>query len=480
MNRREFLRANVTAAAATLTGVRLRAFAAPIGGAKEAARPVPPFPKGFLFGAATSCVQIEGAWQEDGKGESNWDRFSRIPGKIRDGSTPAVTCDSYHRWRDDIAMLRRMNLGSYRFSIAWPRILPQGRGKVNQKGLDHYSRMVDALLEANIRPFATAYHWDLPQALEDEGGWANRETASWFAEYVGVLAKELGDRVNHWCLLNEPQAFTLCGYGWGIFAPGKSERGLMLKATHTANLAQGLGFRAMKAQRPGLQLGIAHDFDLGRPRSDSAADRAAWKRYDAFRNLWFLEPALTGNYPEAFEGGVPAGLMDLRPGDEKILKVPLDFSGVNYYCEYEYVAAGEKQPLLHGIDAHTEPARAPYYSQGMAEVVSRISRDYRRPVEITETGRVEPDVPDAQGRIKDPGRIGFLREVLSALSRAIAEGADVRSIHYWSLLDDWEWHEGFRERIGLTYVDFEHGQTRTLKDSGAWYGEMARTGRIPA
>jgi beta-glucosidase len=479
MNRRAFLRTNVTAAAAALTGVHLHALGAPTGAPEPEDRPAPPFPKGFLFGAATSCVQIEGASKEDGKGESNWDRFCRIPGKIHDGSTPDVACDSYHKWREDIALLRNMNLGSYRFSIAWPRILPEGRGKLNQKGMDYYSRIVDALLEANIRPLATVYHWDLPQVLEDAGGWPNRETASWFADYAGLLAKHLGDRVKHWCLLNEPQAFTLCGYGWGIFAPGKTDRGLMLKATHTANLAQGLGFRAMKAQRPGLQLGIAHDFDLCRPASDSEADRAAWKRYDAFRNLWFLEPAFTGKYPDAFVGGVPAELMGLRPGDEKILKVPLDYSGINYYCEYEYVASGEKAPLLNGIDAHPEKPPKPYYPQGMAEVVARIGRDYGRPVEITETGRVQPDVPDAQGRISDPGRIAFLREVLTALSEAIAQGANVRALHYWSLLDDWEWHHGFRERIGLTYVDFQNGQKRTPKDSSAWYGELARTGKIP-
>jgi beta-glucosidase len=470
----------MTAVAAALTGVRLRA-SAPFGAtAATDDKPAPPFPKGFLFGAATSAVQIEGGAKEDGKGESNWDHFARIPGMIHDGSTPDVACDSYHKWPEDVALLKRMNLSSYRFSIAWPRILPAGRGKVNQKGLDYYSRMVDALLEAGIRPLATAFHWDLPQPLEEAGGWANRETASYFADYVGILAQALGDRVRNWCLLNEPQAFTLCGYGWGIFPPGRKERGLMLKATHTANLAQGLGFRAMKARNAALRLGIAHDFVLGRPLTDSAADRAAWKRYDAFRNRWFLDPAFTGQYPEAFEGGIPASEMNLRPDDDIILKAPLDFSGINYYCEYEYWAAGGKQELLQGLNARVEKPAEQYYPQGMAEVVSRISREYRRPVEITETGRVERDVPDAEGRVKDPGRIAFLRSVLSSLGRAIADGADVRAIHYWSLLDDWEWHIGFRERIGLTYVDYEKGQKRTLKDSGAWYGEVARTGRIPA
>src|SRR5271165_2350849 len=333
INRRDFLRKATTAAAAALTGVRLQALLRVPGGNSVGDKTASlRFPDRFLFGSATSSVQIEGASKLDGKGESTWDRFARIPGNIKDGSTPDVACDSYYRWPEDVDLLRRMNLQSFRFSISWPRIFPEGHGAINQKGLDHYSRLVDALLAAKIQPLITAFHWDLPQALEDAGGWTNRDTASHFADYVGLLAKTLGDRGQRWCLLNEPQAFTVVGYGWGTFPPGKRDRGLMLRATHSANLAQGLGFRAMKAHNSGLQLGTAYDFDLGHPVTDSDADRAAWKRFDAFRNLWFIEPAFTGEYPEAFEGGIPAELMGLKPGDETILKVPLDYNGVNYYC----------------------------------------------------------------------------------------------------------------------------------------------------
>jgi len=479
MNRRDSLRKAATATATALTGVRLKALTRLPGANSEAEKTaVLRFPDRFLFGAATSSVQIEGASKEDGKGESIWDRFARVPGNIRDGSTPDVACDSYHRWPEDVDLLKRMKLQSFRFSISWPRIFPAGHGAINQKGLDHYSRLVDALLAANIQPLITAFHWDLPQALEEAGGWPNRDTASHFADYAGLLAKTYGDRAQRWCLLNEPQAFTVAGYGWGVHAPGKKDRGLMLRATHCANLAQGLGFRAMKAQNTKLQLGIAHDFDLGQPLTDSDVDRAAWKRFDAFRNLWFIEPAFTGKYPEAFEGGVPAEAMGLKPGDEVILKVPLDYSGVNYYCGREYFAAGEKQNLLHGLDSHAENAKERFYPQGMPEVLLRMTRQYPRPIEITETGWEGKDVPDAEGRVRDPERIHYLRTALTGVHQAMAEGADVRSLHVWSLLDDWE--SGFAPRIGLTYVEHNNHQKRILKDYGIWYGEVARTRKIGA
>ena len=481
MNRRHFIRSAASATVAALTGVRLQALIdAPHAEAKAEDLAPLHFPDTFLFGAATAAAQIEGASKEDGKGQSTWDRFAHAPGNIKDGSTPDVACDSYHRWPEDVALLRRMNLQSFRFSVSWPRIFPEGHGAVNQKGLDHYSRLIDALLAANIQPLVTAFHWDLPLALEEAGGWPNRDTASHFADYAGLLAKTFGDRVRRWCLLNEPQAFTVVGYGWGAFPPGIKNRSLMLRATHCANLAQGLGCRAMKAQNSRLQLGIAHDFDLGQPLTDSDADQAAWKRYDAFRNLWFLEPAFSGKYPDAFEGGVPAEAMGLKPEDKAVLKVPLDFTGINYYCEREYFAVGEKQNLLHGLNAHAEKPKDRRYPQGMQEVLLRMTRDYGRPIEITETGWVSPDAPDAEGRVRDPERIQFLRTVLAAIHQALAKGADIRSIHVWSLLDDWEWTSGFTPRIGLTYVDYNNRQKRILKDSGIWYGEVARRRMIGA
>ncbi|MGO9336979.1 MAG: glycoside hydrolase family 1 protein [Terracidiphilus sp.] len=480
INRRRFLRNSIAATSAALTGVYLGFDVHRVWALPAESEELPPFPHGFLFGAASSCVQVEGASRADGKGESTWDRFARIPGNIKDGSTPDVACDSYNRWRDDIALLKRMGMNSYRFSIAWPRILPEGRGRRNEKGLDHYDRVIDALLEAGVDPLVTCFHWDLPATLEDEGGWANREIAHSFADYCELLAERYGDRVRRWCLLNEPQAFTVVGFGWGVFPPGKRDQTLMLRATHTANLALAQGFRAMKAQEAKLQLGFAQDFSLGYPLTGSNADQAAWKRYDAFRNRWFLDPNVTGQYPECFIGGVPLEQMNWRAGDETILKVPLDYTGVNFYCEGQFFAAGEAQSLLHGLDAHAVDARHDTPRHGMREVMLRMAHDYKRPIEITETGFESLDVPDALGRVHDPGRIAYMHMVLSESRRAMLDGADIRALHIWSLLDDWEWNEGLTTRIGLVYVDFKNNQKRTLKDSGDWYGNVARTSRIPA
>lgn len=284
---------------------------------------LPPFEPNFLFGAATSCVQIEGAAREDGKGESIWDRYAAKPGAIADASNPSVACDSYHQWPSDLALIRQMGLQSYRLSIAWPRILPTGSGQVNERGVDHYSKIIDALLGAGVNPLVTAYHWDLPQTLQDKGGWPNRDTADRFADYVHVLAQRFGDRVVRWCLLNEPQAFTVWAYGHGVHAPGLKNHSLMLRAIHTSNLAQGAGFRAIKSVRPYSQIGIAHDMELFDPATSSEADQQACNRYFAFRNLWFLDPVHSGKYPNAFVSGVPYDEMGFKPGDEDRMRAPL-------------------------------------------------------------------------------------------------------------------------------------------------------------
>jgi beta-glucosidase len=263
------------------------------------------FPDGFHWGAATAAYQIEGAWNEDGKGESVWDRFTHSEGKILNGDTGDVACDSYHRYRDDVALLRQMNLTSYRFSISWPRLLPTGRGALNAKGIDYYQRLVDELLEAGIRPFPTLYHWDLPQVLEDAGGWPNRDTAGRFADYADATLRALGDRVDHWLIFNEPSIFTVMGYRAGIHAPGHRDRDAYLKATHTVNLAHGEAFRAMRAAQPNARIGTAFHMSPCEPAGDFAADAAAAERWHALVNLWTLEPALHGRYPDAFVDGPP-------------------------------------------------------------------------------------------------------------------------------------------------------------------------------
>ncbi len=438
------------------------------------------FPPGFLFGAATSCVQIEGAATEDGKGESIWDRFCRRSGVIRDGSNPSVACDSYHRWPEDVALLKAMGLQSYRMSIAWPRILPSGKGAVNQKGLDHYDRIIDALREIGVKPLITCFHWDLPQALDDAGGWPNRDTAARFADYAALLARTYGDRVENWCLLNEPQAFTVAGYGWGVHAPGFKDRSLMLRTTHTANLAQAAAFHAMKAERQALKIGIAHDMYPVHPASASEDDRLACERFDAFRNRWFLEPAFTGKYPEAFPGGNPYEIMGFRPGDEALLRAPLDYSGMNYYAELGVVAAGDDREILRGLNAHEIRAKAvEFYPGGMKEVLLDMAHRYKRPIVITETGYDEAEEVTPGKPVHDRARIHYLSNVLHEVKEGMEAGADVRAIHVWSLIDDWEWQDGFQARIGLAQVDFKNPSGRTLKDSGAWYGRVAQSRMVP-
>jgi beta-glucosidase len=447
------------------------------------------FPKGFFWGAATAAYQIEGAWNEDGKGESIWDRFAHSPGKIKNGDTSDVTCDSYHRWREDISLMRAMNLNSYRFSIAWPRIQPSGSGPADSKGIDYYSRIVDALLEAHIRPFVTLYHWDLPQALDDAGGWPNRDTASRYADYVQLVAQALGDRVSDWMLFNEPSVFTFSGYLEGRHAPGHKSILDFLRATHTVNLAQGAGFRALKAARPAARVGTAFNMSPCEPTTDSNEDKLAAGRAHAITNVWFIEPALRGRYPAALTF-LPETAMGIKSGDLEKTRAALDFIGINLY--YRTIASA---PSAVEIAAHAQDWLFPVKVEGgregpktdigwevwpkaLYDMVTRITRDYNRPaIEITESGCAYNDGPDASGVIRDARRISYHHEYLTALARAMADGADVRGYHAWSLMDNFEWAEGFSQRFGLTYVDYKT-QMRTIKDSGRWYARVAAENRV--
>lgn len=449
------------------------------------------FPDGFLWGMATSAFQVEGAWDADGKGESIWDRFSHTPGKIKDGATADVSCDQYHRYMEDIAIMKRLNMKSYRFSTSWPRVLPEGTGKVNQKGLDYYSRMVDALLEAGIRPFCTIYHWDLPQALEDRGGWPNRDLAGYYADFAAILARNLGDRITIWAPFNMPSTFTYHGYGTGWDPPGKANFDLFLKAAHTVNLAQGQAFRAIKAASSKATVGSAYGMEPVYPKTNSAADRAAAARFHALHNLYFLDTAMHGEYPKAFAGETPYEAMGFKPGDDEIMKVPLDWLGVHCYCRLVVSdASGGSQEKSSNRDPmsqmHVEvPSEGPradggleIWPRGIYDLMMQLSRDYNHPIiEITETGGSFMESPDSNGRVADVRRIAFYREHLAELSRAIADGARVRSYHAWSLVDNFEWADGYTKRYGLTYVDFVN-QKRTVKDSGLWYGRVAAANRL--
>ncbi len=462
------------------------------------------FPDGFLWGMATAAYQVEGAWNEDGKGESIWDRFSHAVGKVKGGATGDVACDHYHRYREDIAILKQLNQKSYRFSIAWPRIQPTGTGAPNAKGLDHYSRVVDAALEAGIRPFCTLYHWDLPQGLEDRGGWPNRDLAGYFAEYAGIVAKHLGDRITVWAPFNMPWTVANLGYGVGTFPPGRASYTDFLKAAHTINLAQGEGFRAIKAASAKAPGGSANGMSPAYPKTNSAADVAAAERYHAFNNVFFLETAMHGRYPNAFVVPMPYEQMGFRAGDEKIMQVPLDWLGFHYYTrrivsdarssqrEGGGAIATETQDTAHGGDSWTQlnavmPAEGPLtdgglevWPRGIYDLVTRISKDYGHPeIEITESGcsYLDAPYPAKNGAVPDSRRIVFFRDELMELSRAIADGARVRAFHAWSLLDNFEWADGYSERYGLTYVDFRD-QRRTVKDSGLWYRRVAAENRV--
>jgi beta-glucosidase len=480
ITRRQFIGSLAAAAASPLLGRTL-----------ETNPPTFPFPKGFYWGTATAAYQIEGAWNEGGKGESIWDRFSHTLGRIKDGTTADVACDHYHRYREDIALMRALSLNSYRFSVSWPRIQPEGSGKPNAKGLDFYSRLVDALLEASIRPMLTLYHWDLPQKLEDDGGWPNRDIAGRFADYAGIVAHALGDRVENWTLLNEPAAFLSHGYLNGIHAPGRASIIDFLRGAHVANLAQGTGFRAVKAARSNSRVGSTFSMSPCEPVTDSSDDRIAADRAHAITNAWFLEPALRGRYPAAFSFS-PATFMKIQQDDMELVRAPLDFIGINVYYR-TMVSAPTLGERLSNRRFMLLPARMAagtkgpktdigweVWPQSIYDIVMRITKDYNRPViEITENGCAYNDIPDSRGVINDARRISYHQQYLHELSRAIHDGADVRGYNAWSLLDNFEWADGFSQRFGLAYVDFKT-QKRTIKNSGKWYAKVAAQNALVA
>jgi beta-glucosidase len=515
MNRREFVATSVAAAASAAIGPDA-AYAVPStatnqetgvsGEISESAIKTARFPEGFLWGVATASYQNEGGWDEDGKGESIWDRFTHTQGKVRGGVTGDVACDQYHRYREDIALAKSLHVKSYRFSISWPRIQPSGVGAPNMKGLDFYSRFVDALLEAGIRPWCTMYHWDLPQALEDRGGWPNRDLANYFADYAGILAKHLGDRITVWAPFNMPWAIAFMGYAAGAFPPCRTSFSDFLKAAHTLALAQGQAHRAVKAASPKATFGSAYEMAPAYPKTDSDDDRAAAARYHAMNNVFFLEAAMYGRYPKAFVGEPPLDLMGFKPGDEKLLYAPLDWVGLHYYTR-RVVSDASKENFQSGgnfsgteIESNSPGGRDPYtrfragmptegplteaglevWPRGIYDLVTKISRDYNHPIiEITESGCGYLDSPDEEqhGRVPDTRRIQWYREVLAELARAVADGARVRAYHAWTLLDNFQWAEGYTERYGLIYTDFRN-QKRTIKDSGYWYGRVAASNRL--
>jgi beta-glucosidase len=419
-------------------------------------REFPPFPPGFTWGVATAAYQIEGAAAEDGRGESVWDTFCRQPGAIRDGQTGDIADDHYHRWPEDVALMAGLGIGCYRFSLAWPRIQPAGSGRANEAGLDFYDRLTDALLAESIAPMPTLYHWDLPQQLEDAGGWMNRDTACRFAEYAALAAERLADRIPMWITLNEPFIVTTFGYALGVHAPGKA---LMLGALATAHhqlLGHGLANAALRAAGA-RQVAITNNYSPAWPATDSAADLAATAAYDTLHNRMFTDPVLIGSYPDLSAFGVGAGGLDcVRDGDLDVIGAPVDALGVNYYNPTR-LSALPGSPL-------------PFELEPITTLASRYG-DRLPPVYITENGCSVADEPDAAGVVDDQPRISYLDSHIRAVADAITSGVDVRGYLVWSLLDNFEWAEGYHQRFGLVHVDFET-QRRTPKASFGWYRDL--------
>ncbi|HEX8894893.1 MAG TPA: GH1 family beta-glucosidase [Terriglobales bacterium] len=447
---------------------------------------VPPkpyqFPKNFMWGAATAAYQVEGAWKADGKGESIWDRYAHTVGKIKGAATGDVACDSYYRYKEDIALAKQLNLTSYRFSISWPRIQANGTGPANPKGLDYYKRVLDELHKANIRPLVTIYHWDLPQALEDKGGWPNRDTAGYFVDYTNLVIKNLGDRVNAWCIFNEPNIFTWLGYGTGVHAPGRKDWDAFIKSTHVVNLAQGQAFRAIKAAYPKAEATSAVTMADCIPRTNSEANKTACARYEAYRNYWFLDPALKGEYPQPLATPEVLQQMGVRPGDMEITKVPLDYLAVNYYQRSVCFAADANGPIKadteEGADGPKTELGWEVWPDGFYNLLTQVNARYKpKAIEITENGCSYGDVPDQQGIVPDDRRTAFFRGYLGAVARAHKQGVPIRTYSAWSLLDNYEWAEGYSQRFGFIFVDFRTLK-RTVKESGKWYAQLAGTGKL--
>jgi beta-glucosidase len=424
------------------------------------------FPADFVWGASTSSYQIEGAVEEDGRGKSIWDTFSHTPGLVKNDDTGDVACDHYHRWIEDVEWLARGGFNAYRFSVAWPRILPAGAGVIEHRGLDFYDRLVDGLITRGVTPWLCLYHWDLPQALQDQGGWLKRDIADKFADYARIVARRLGDRVKHWAMFNEPNIHALFGYGMGGHAPGLKGLPNFLAASHHQNLAQGRALQALRAERADLRLGTVINISPVRPSSDRKEDHRAAERFDAFWNGAFLDPLFKGSYPAA----IAADMAPLVVGDDlKAIQQPIDFFGLNYYAP-AWVANAPQS--LFGAWFGAVPAGMrftaigwPIDAGGLNDVLNRFRDQYGNPeIYVTENGACYDDKMAGNGTVQDDDRTAYLRDHIAAARRALADGVKLKGYFAWSLLDNFEWSEGYSRRFGIIHVDFA-SQKRTPKAS---------------
>ena len=436
------------------------------------------FPDGFLWGASTSAYQIEGAWNEDGKAPSIWDTFTHQEGNVTSGHTGDVACDHYHRYREDVALLAELGVGAYRFSVSWPRVQPSGRGAANRAGLDFYDRLLDELLDAEIDPWLCLYHWDLPQALQDSGGWTSRDTAHRFVDYVGLVLDALGDRVSHLAVLNEPSVVALVGHLFGLHAPGLTDITAYASCAHHLNLATGWGVDRARAH-DGLQVGTILSLQPVHAESDAEEDGHAASLFDAAWNRAFLDPLFEGTYPDEI-----AAMMEpyVRDGDLGQIRRPIDWLGMNLYTRLRVEAdpnsfVGMRQ-VEPPADVETTGMGWEVFPDALFEQLVDLRERYGNPpVYVTENGAAYPEPDRADGPIDDRDRISYLQRHLQEVHRAIEDGVDVRGYFVWSLLDNFEWAEGYEKRFGIVHVDFET-QRRTPKRSYQWLREVIRANAV--
>jgi beta-glucosidase len=446
------------------------------------------FPEGFVWGAATSAQQIEGAVAEDGRSESIWDRFCKAPGNISDGSDASVACDHYHRWREDIGLMRDLGIGAYRFSVAWPRIVPGGTGPVNEAGLDFYDALVDELLESGIRPFVTLYHWDLPQVLQDSGGWSSRGIVDAFVRYAEAVCGRLGDRVSDWITHNEPWCIAVLGHEEGEHAPGHRDPAETLRVAHHVLLSHGKATETIRALVPGARVGIVLNLVTVEAASGAEADGEAARRFDGAFNRWFLDPVFRGRYPDdAVADRLRLGHLDgprlpfVGEGDLGTISTPLDFFGLNYYSRFVVRAGedGEPEEVPPVPEKGITEMGWEIHPEGLFGTLARLRDEYApKEIYITENGAAFPDTVGPDGRIRDWRRIEYLRDHLTAAGRAIAAGVPLKGYFVWSLLDNFEWAHGYTKRFGIHRVDYD-SQRRLAKDSAFWYRDAVAANAVP-
>jgi len=444
------------------------------------------FPKDFIWGAATASYQIEGAYQEDGKGESIWDRFSHTPGKVENGDTGDIACDHYHKYREDIALMKEIGLDSYRLSISWTRILPEGKGELNQAGLDFYRKLINELIDAGIEPAITLYHWDLPQALQEEGGWANRDTIKYFVEYAEILFKEFGDIVPRWITHNEPWVVAFMGNSTGEHAPGFKDHKLALQVAHNLLVSHGLAVKKFRELGLSAEIGITLNMNSVYPLTDSKKDQQAAEIMEDYINDWFLDPLYKGRYPEKLAKMYKEkyGEIEIEDGDMDIIQEKTDFLGINYYT---------RALLKHNPDSdffqidHVRPEDSEYtamdwevYPKGLYDLLIKLNREYTdQDLYITENGAAFDDKIGEDGRVDDKKRIDFLKNHFISAHKAIEDGVPLKGYYVWSLMDNFEWAFGYNKRFGIIHVNYDTCE-RTLKESAHWYKEVIANNSVEA